>query len=506
MSDAHVIADLISRADALWPRRARRIPDMKAWLSTAKDMLGRRTVHEAEHATLRSRALPYTDADRALDDRRRPELYPALFAEIDRAQQGLRNINRSLDHQVSPRRREELLSEAEEAKQTLADLTENQAVRERITYRFEASQDAWRHRVLTQLVHQLELLPDLVADVEARLAFAQTVKARTVIQEEERWRTCIDDVLSDPRFQGIALSPQVGLIPLGKDADSTLWEFWMPETGAEPGWSGTMLSGKTRVDADSSVVFVLIPGGTFTMGSQRSDPDAPNYDDATVGQEGPAHQVQLTPFLFGKYEITQGVWVRTLGANPAHYFPGREVAFRTTLQCPVENVSWLECRDMLQRHGLILPTEAQWEYAARAGTQTPWWSGPTIEGLDKAGNVADVFMQGFNPSSNYETTLNDGWAVHAPVGTFNPNAFGIHDTIGNILEWCRDPVAHYEVPTLPGDGLRQDDSNRYRDDRVTRGGSYIRPAFYCRSAWRYGISQNSRQSDLGVRPSRTIDP
>ena len=103
--------------------------------------------------------------------------------------------------------------------------------------------------------------------------------------------------------------------------------------------------------------------------------------------------------------------------------------------------------------------------------------------------------------ADYEDWLEDGWAVHAPVGSFRPNACSLHDTIGNVWEWCRDAAGGYDADVNPGDGLRKVTGAR---SRVNRGGSFSFTAAYARSALRYYSTPESRSYNLGVRPARVI--
>src|SRR5262249_21527163 len=114
---------------------------------------------------------------------------------------------------------------------------------------------------------------------------------------------------------------------------------------------------------------------------------------------------------------------------------------------PVENVSWTQCDAFVRRVGLRLPTEDQWEYACRAGTQTTYWCGDEPESLEGNENVADRSFASasgvaFLPVARWK----DGWANHAPVGSFAPNPFGIYDTLGNVAEWCQDRFNSTRAP------------------------------------------------------------
>ena len=152
---------------------------------------------------------------------------------------------------------------------------------------------------------------------------------------------------------------------------------------------------------------------------------------------------------------------------------------------PVGDVDWNEAARVLARVGLELPTEAQWEYAARAGTTTPWWTGPDRGSL----SGAELFAP--KPLS--------------PVGRLRPNAFGLHDVAGNVAEWCRDRFARYEFPRAPGIGRAARRSTRPERPRLARR---LAPLACGRSPLRAdaaGDSPNMRRPDLGIRPARQLD-
>jgi formylglycine-generating enzyme required for sulfatase activity len=225
------------------------------------------------------------------------------------------------------------------------------------------------------------------------------------------------------------------------------------------------------VDLGGGVKLTLFwcPAGNFLMGSPS--------DEADRGSEETQHRVTLTKgFWMGKYEVTQGQWERVMGSNPS-WFTGAGA------NAPVEKVSWDDCQEFVRKvNGLVsgggfrLPTEAEWEYACRAGTTGPY-----------AGNVDDLGWYGGN---------SDG-ATH-PVGRKKANAWNLYDMHGNVWEWCSDwygecPSGGVSDPSGPGSG----------SCRVYRGGSWFSYAWNCRSANRGGNVPGYRDSFLGLRLARS---
>jgi formylglycine-generating enzyme required for sulfatase activity len=165
----------------------------------------------------------------------------------------------------------------------------------------------------------------------------------------------------------------------------------------------------------------------------------------------------------------------------------------------VENVNWLDCRRVLRQLGLLFPTEAQWEYAARAGTSSVWWTGNGRQSLAGAVNIVDLHFKeyGHYPFWECEEWLDDGYTSHAPVGVFLPNHFGLHDILGNLCEWCWDSH-HDDYENAPTDGsVWLDSKSPYR---IIRGGGCYGTALNCRSACRYGEPIGNRNEHCGVRP------
>ncbi|NRA96645.1 MAG: formylglycine-generating enzyme family protein [Planctomycetes bacterium] len=293
------------------------------------------------------------------------------------------------------------------------------------------------------------------------------------------WERTINAIAKNPRYHGLRLKPQAGIVPLGADPVSGLEEFAYPESGTVP-----QRHARTRrliLTDDTCMVFVLVPGGTFTMGAQKKDADGPNHDPGVYGKrEGPTHDVTLLPFFISKYEMTQAQWLLCTGKKPSFFqFDAETLDPRH----PVEQVSWAESVSALKDLKLDLPTEAQWEYACRAGTRTPWNTG-----------AEESFLRAVATVDAESTT---------DVGSYAPNGFGLHDMHGNVWEWCRDAFKFYgKNPVRPDDGLRSDDADaRFR---VYRGGGFVNVPRMGRSSARHYGESVVQENDVGVRAMRPV--
>jgi formylglycine-generating enzyme required for sulfatase activity len=235
---------------------------------------------------------------------------------------------------------------------------------------------------------------------------------------------------------------------------------------------------------------VSIPGGSFLMGSPREEEG--RYED-----ESPQHRVTIAPFLMGKYPVTQSQYQAVMGNNPSHFQ-------ENGMHRPVEKVSWEDaiafCKKLTQitKRTYRLPSEAEWEYACRAGTPTPFHFGATIT-TDLANyRGTDWDMRGTVYSGSYAQSPKGKFREETtPVGSFPPNAFGLFDLHGNVWEWCADHW-HDNYQGAPIDGSAWTIGGN-GDRRVLRGGSWYAIPWYCRSATRSYYVAGVRGSDLGFR-------
>ncbi len=241
----------------------------------------------------------------------------------------------------------------------------------------------------------------------------------------------VDETKKDDEFSKFLKKDQEGPVPHYRVFLKATGEMKLfPRSRTRIQYSGIPAATREKVEALKAMVMkklistakvkpednlVAIPGGCFQMGSQLGDPD-----------EQPVHKVCITSFQIGKYEVRQKFFQTVMGYNPSQYVGG---------DLPVDTVSWEGARDFCRKMGLRLPTEAEWEYAARGGTRGEYYWGENMTG--KEANFCDSACE----LNNRVLELTDGFKNSAPVGSFPPNPFGLFDMSGNVAEWVQDWMA-----------------------------------------------------------------
>jgi formylglycine-generating enzyme required for sulfatase activity len=247
---------------------------------------------------------------------------------------------------------------------------------------------------------------------------------------------------------------------------------------------------------------VLIPAGKFKMG-------APEGENQAQADEKPQHEVEISKdFYLGQFEVTQAQYQRIMGTNPSYFSVtggGKaSVAGMDTRDFPVENVSWEDAREFCKRLSELpeekakgrkydLPTEAEWEYACRAGTQTPFHFGSPLNG--KEANCDGIYPYGTGQKGpSLQRTCK--------VGSYSENAFGLCDMHGNVWEWCQD---RYDSKYYGSGSNKDPQGPDGGDSRVLRGGSWGNGARDCRAAYRFRVGPAYRSNDVGFRVRLRLD-
>ena len=309
-------------------------------------------------------------------------------------------------------------------------------------------------------------------------------------------------------------------------------------TAQEPKQAG----GKKQITNSIGMKLTLVPSGEFMMGSKESAEATAEFVNKTYGkgrlkaddfkQEHPQHRVRITrPFYLGTYHVTRGQFRQFVadtqfktdaekGEKPGAYgwrperqilgfsekYSWRNAGFEQTDEHPVVNVSWNDavafCKWLSRKEGTTyrLPTEAEWEYACRAGTTTRYYSGDDPETLAQVGNTADATFKTEFLDWEHGIKASDGYVFTAPVGRFKPNALGLYDMHGNAWQWCADWYGEEYYTTSPVDDPKGPDAG---DIRVLRGGSWCDGPFNTRSAYRSSYEPHYRIDHFGFRVART---
>ena len=222
-----------------------------------------------------------------------------------------------------------------------------------------------------------------------------------------------------------------------------------------------------------SFTMVYVENGIFEMGAQSVNPSEPNYDSEAWEREGPVHLVTLSDYYIGETEVTQELWQAVMGNNPSHFVGGQK---------PVEQITWYDCKTFISRLNQLtgmkfrLPTEAEWEFAAKGGNES---QGYKYSGSD---NIDDVAWY----SADGKKTRD--------VKTKSPNELGVYDMCGNVMEWCQDLFGDYSSApqTNPKGSLSG-------TDNIVRGGCCLSNATYCRMTIRSFFNPGGMSYGIGFR-------
>jgi formylglycine-generating enzyme required for sulfatase activity len=484
---------LLGTIDELGPVHPASIERHDAWLARARHLVGTIPVREAEQAERSKRA----------DDRKPRAAGLKARLELAEARDKVKDLEKGLSvapdqdvaQQIFPEeirwRRMRLAGlEAEQDNEPILIFADRKLQE-------EADQG---HKLLRGLKALQRRLPV----VERRATLARELRQRTIDLESDAWSAAvaaIRDTVQCPLYGGLVIEPQLGLVPLRRDPQSGLYEFWHVLSGDKP-----LLDekGSWIVGPSTGIVLVLIPGGDFRMGAQSSSRKEARFDPRAEAREA-LRSARLDPFFLSKYEMTQGQWLLLTDEHPSRLASptGFELTPRVSRSNPVENVGWLDCELVLTRFGLSLPTEMQWECAARGGTELPYLTSKNFVDIHAQVNWFDRTAAAAADTEPIE--LDDGFGGHVRVDTFGPNSFGLYNVLGNVSEWCRDAYADKSDEPKLNDGDGEIVVSASSGLRPIRGGSFKDYPAALRVSARQGGSVRVIITDVGLRPARKLD-
>jgi formylglycine-generating enzyme required for sulfatase activity len=509
LADLRGPLELLQEFESLWPADPDHRPAIEQWVARAEDLRAHGARYERQLQDLRrdgarvpdsewvrrnfaeNRAKKLASAERALEMNK-----AALYARENGFMTASGSSAETLRANQASMERELLALRARPE--------------EKESWNFSDPQEQLLHDRLDQFLAELDFV---IGRLEARdrpnlaraaLERIEAADAAADSRAERSWDAVARAVASDARFQGLSLLPQRGLIPLGPDPRSGLPEFAHAQSGRAPERDA---SGDLLLAPDMAIVLVLLPPAQGTVGAQLADASAANYDPWTERFEGPPLETTMGPFFLSKYELTLAQWSR-LSGEPT------EVRLASTGSTdpltdgllPAGGMTGTWASTVLSAYSLELPTSIYWEYAARAGSSSPWWCGSEPAALEGAGNVADKGWQ--RPMGYADTDMagavpfDDGFGGCALIGQFRPNSFGLHDTIGNVAEWCRDVTIPYMISTLAeGNELFP----QVHGLQIVRGGHFGEAAFAARSAARQYVQPSLGSMLFGIRPMRPVE-
>ncbi len=454
LADIKRVPDAIERASRLWPIDPRRLDEYKRWLTEYGHPLRDRAAnHKIELATVASRAVLSTDGSSSL-------------------------------HFETPK--DELLHE------TLSLIIKNLD-----PFLIENPRHAGAGSASIGTVAAIEWCRDRASELK---------------RSESEWLAAWSEVRTAigtaPNYGGLDVPPQVGLWPLGLNDRTGLFEFYDPRTGERPVLSDPATTSRWTVTPETAIVYILIPAATVITGATQ-DTASPRFDADAFDYEQPLVEVDLDAYFISKYEVTNAQWGR-LSTQRSYYFPDYDAErtdgslYIASATGPIDRVLFRDAVEVLGRLNATLPSEVQWEHAARGGTDLRWAISNELTDVGSVGNIADRAMSRLKlpPTSQMSMEVDDGWELPAPVGLYRPNGYGLHDTVGNVGERCIDTWSTYSRKFRLGDGARIVDGET---NRMHRGGSFKTTAQLSRVSTRRWIGETVASSDVGIRPVRTID-
>jgi serine/threonine protein kinase/formylglycine-generating enzyme required for sulfatase activity len=479
----------VEQAQHGWRIHPDSVPAMQSWLESAGDLVTSLPGLIRERDELRAHGRPLRDDEWEARLQEHP-LRQSITRERESILTRENRLKNALD--LDSAGRAVVAAELEGAKLRLAEL-ERQF--HEIPWHFDDADIEAKHERVAKTVADLRdlALPDTgwIAKTDRALKQALAMMHRTP-EEDRLWTEAKRSIREDcPLYEGMDLHPQVGLVPLGPCQG--LWEFWHVLSGAHPKVDE---DGQWVIGPETGMVLLLVPGRETDIGAQSTDKGGPNYDPASHDDKNPLREVDLDPYFLSKYELTQGQWERLAGDRPSTFCAGQDYreAPPITASHPVESIGWQETLDHLATWGLRIPTEAQWEFAARAGEPGPFGAFATFEEIPPERNLV-----GFSE--------HDPWFFHGPVDRMEQNVWGFFGMFGNVSEWTFDWTNQSPRPDegtpQPGTGevmLQYSSMHTWRGPSYRTSGELLVHPYV-----RNNAERDSETCTVGIRPSRRLD-
>ncbi len=498
LSDVNRYRQFEEEIAGFYPPHPDNVQRIDAWFAQVSELVRREPVYREELASLEanSRTMDIEGIERTH--------YDANVAYLIEMKKRRADLREALAGKLSDRARESYTRTRGAYSMMIGKLEER--ILSKVKYVFDDADQDWRYLNLERLMRYMVVLKDKetpLSPVASMLLLrdqCQRIREDSLVKSARLWQAAIksiEDEKESPAYGGLKIEPQLGLVPLGQDPTTGLWEFADVLTGSIP---ERRASGRLNLAPDFAVVFVLVPGGMCTIGARAPrevGEEGDNIDPYCSGSELAVRTVRLAPFFMGKYEFTRSQWAIGTG-DDVRQIPGKdgvtEPMYQEAGRHPLTHVSWSLANEFLVKLGFLLPTEAQWEYACRGGTSMPWWVGSQMTSLHGKANFGEKTKSG-------GTTWMDGIEETNPVDHFLPNGFGLYNVIGNVWELTRDAPRIDVEEFLPGDALH---SIVLSEQFIIRGGSLRTEPTRGRSAARASIEKDNSSSSLGMRASRVL--
>ncbi len=485
---------LLIEADILTAGRPEMIARGESWIETAKTLVSRLEAYENE---LRGREpAPLTPELQLISDQLREIAYPELALDVATWKLGIQELERRLALPEEAENADEHRNKISVFTGELEALEIRPELRETFFPVNTNDDEAWADHQLAMLALKLRQVAILLPAIEASHRSAVEIHGPLSKSEGESWIAARRLLAEDPRFSNVILDPVRGLVPLGRNRESRLLEFWARTTGPRPEWQSDFAEGSSVASAGDGMVFVLLPGGRFFTRSAQGQPHA----------KGRAFE--LSPFFMAKHETTRAQYIHlTRAPDPSAQRVGIMLphGVRVTSRFPLTRVHHHGARMLAQAVGVPgcdLPTIHQYMWAMSEGGKSVDWLWEHHRSLEGRENLR---CQGDDPTvTAREGAQKDGFAWDAPVDGLVGNAWGLFELFGNVSEWARDGnFCHSNFRDSDGEGRELNLTTRF-----AMGGHFdLPPGILDRGHGLIGgLSPTDRRSTTGFRVAIPLVP